>query len=73
MGVVIHGGFKVVHIKRYFTLNVFVLMRFHCREKFVLYREVFSIIIIPSAHCSLSVDLLQLQNIVQPTHGIIII
>ena len=30
MGVIIPGDFKVVHIKRYFTLNVFVLTRFHC-------------------------------------------
>ena len=30
MGVIIAGDFKVVHIKRYFVLNVFVLMRFHC-------------------------------------------
>ena len=30
MGVVIPGDFKVVHSKRFFALNVFVLMRFHC-------------------------------------------
>ena len=30
MGVIIPGDFKVVRIKRYFTLNVFVLTRFHC-------------------------------------------
>ena len=30
MGVIIPGDFKVVHIKRYFALNVFVLTRFHC-------------------------------------------
>ena len=30
MGVIIHGDLKVVHIKRYFALNVFVLTRFHC-------------------------------------------
>ena len=30
MGVIIPGDFKVVHIKRYFVLNVFVLTRFHC-------------------------------------------
>ena len=30
MDVIIPGDFKVVHIKRYFALNVFVLMRFHC-------------------------------------------
>ena len=30
MGVIIPGDFKVVHIKKYFALNVFVLMRFHC-------------------------------------------
>ena len=30
MGVIIPGDFKVVYIKRYFTLNGFVLMRFHC-------------------------------------------
>ena len=29
MGVIIPGDFKVVHIKRYFALNVFVLTRFH--------------------------------------------
>ena len=31
MGVIIPGDSKVVHIKRYFALNVFVLMRFYCR------------------------------------------
>ena len=30
MGVIIPGDFKVVHIKRDFALNVFVLTRFHC-------------------------------------------
>ena len=30
MGVILPGDFKVVHIKRYFALNVFVLTRFHC-------------------------------------------
>ena len=30
MGVTIPGDFKVVHTKRYFALNVFVLTRFHC-------------------------------------------
>ena len=30
MGVIISGDFKVVHIKRFFALNVFVLTRFHC-------------------------------------------
>ena len=30
MGVIIPGDFKVVRIKRYFALNVFVLTRFHC-------------------------------------------
>ena len=30
MGVIIPGDFKVVHTKRYFALNVFVLTRFHC-------------------------------------------
>ena len=30
MGVIIPGDFKVVHIKRYFALNVFLLTRFHC-------------------------------------------
>ena len=30
MGVIIPGDFKVVHIKRDFTLNVFVLTKFHC-------------------------------------------
>ena len=30
MGVIIPGDFKVVHIKRFFALNVFVLTRFHC-------------------------------------------
>ena len=30
MCVIIPGDFKVVHIKRFFALNVFVLMRFHC-------------------------------------------
>ena len=30
MGVIIPGDFKVVHIKWYFALNVFVLTRFHC-------------------------------------------
>ena len=37
MGVIIPGDFKVVHIKRYFALNVFVLTRFHysyTQEKF---------------------------------------
>ena len=28
--VIIPGAFKVVHIKRYFALNLFVLTRFHC-------------------------------------------
>ena len=31
MSVIIPGDFKVVHIKRYFALNVFVLTRFHCK------------------------------------------
>ena len=50
MGVIIPGDFKVVHIKRYFALNVFVLTRFHCTVEllnnghletshFVLYRD----------------------------------
>ena len=30
MGVITPGDFKVVHIKRYFALNVFILTRFHC-------------------------------------------
>ena len=30
MGVIIPGDFKVVHIKRDFALNVFVLTKFHC-------------------------------------------
>ena len=30
MGVMIPGDIKVVHINRYFDLNVFVLTRFHC-------------------------------------------
>ena len=30
MCVIIPGDFKVVHIKRFFALNVFVLTRFHC-------------------------------------------
>ena len=30
MGVIIPGDFKVVHIKRYFAVNVFILTRFHC-------------------------------------------
>ena len=36
MGVIIPGDFKVVHTKRYFALNVFVLTRFHCTVKPVL-------------------------------------
>ena len=32
MGVIVPGDFKVVHIKRYFALNVFVLTRFHCSQ-----------------------------------------
>ena len=31
MDVIIPGDFKVVHIKRNFALNVFVLTRFHCK------------------------------------------
>ena len=31
MGAIIRGDFKVVHIKRYFALNVFILTRFHCK------------------------------------------
>ena len=34
MGVIIPGDFKVVHD---FSLNVFVLMRFHCIENTYLY------------------------------------
>ena len=30
MGVIIPADIKVVHIKRYFALNVFILTRFHC-------------------------------------------
>ena len=30
MGVIVPGDFKVVHIKRDFALNVFILTRFHC-------------------------------------------
>ena len=30
MGVIIPGDFKVVHTKRYYALNVFVIRRFHC-------------------------------------------
>ena len=30
MGVIVPGDFIVVHIKRDFALNVFVLTRFHC-------------------------------------------
>ena len=33
MCVIMPGDFKVVHIKRFFALNVFVLTRFHCTPK----------------------------------------
>ena len=41
MGVIIPGDFKVVHIKRNFALNMYVLTRFHCtyvREPLLKYR-----------------------------------
>ena len=39
MGVIIPGDFKVVHIKRDFALNVFVLTRFHCISLFLSTKE----------------------------------
>ena len=38
MDVLIPGDFKVVHIKRYFALNVFVLTRFHCNISAIRYQ-----------------------------------
>ena len=39
MGVIVPGDFKVVHIKRDFALNVFVLTRFHCMSIVVSHRR----------------------------------
>ena len=41
MGVIIPGDFKVVHIKRNFALNVFVLTRFHCIVKIFVGGSIF--------------------------------
>ena len=35
---IVSGDFKVVCIKQYFTLTMFVLTRFHCSPQFILLR-----------------------------------
>ena len=55
MGVILPGDFKVVHIKRYFALNVFVLTRFHCNWLFITCHSFTKVFLYPDIdECALS-------------------